>query len=329
MQTTNLSNIGYIRGYQGHLDSVSSFLIQSTAASQPICDPDQQSQTYSAQYPMLTIAAGDSFVANYTENGHVTKDVLAPDNKPHPGNYTWYLAANSAASPDSMSTYGSLFSAGQVVATGNFDDGVCAEDATKGRAGPRNCQSVVTVPASLAAGSYELIWLWNFPKVAGVVEMYSSCMDIQVVTNDGTQAPVAVAAAAIQAPISAAAATSSSVPTGATLANKVKIVTQTMYVMALQPDTTTHSTGTKRTITVTNINSIFTTITPSSVPTTSSDAMIMTTIETTIGATGTQAPGIYTFAIPAIVTPQANPLVDADNAGPVKTMRKVTVTMPV
>lgn len=278
---------------------------------------------------MLKMQAGDTFVANYTENGHVTKDVLAPDEKPHPGNYTWYLAANSAASPDPMATYGSLTSVGQVVATGNFDDGVCAEDATKGRDGPRNCQSFVTLPSSLSAGTYELIWLWNFPKVAGVVEMYSSCMDVQVLPADQDQAQAASAATATP---------SIGVVNVVAKQSDVAVVTKTMYI------TKASASRTLRTSTITNTNSVYTTITPSTTttttttsltsptPTTTSDSddvvVIMTTIETTIGATGTQAPGIYTLVVPVTTMSPNNPLVDANNVVVMTTMKTVTVTMP-
>lgn len=131
---------------------------------------------------MLSVTAGNQFVANYTENGHVTKDALQPDGKPHPGNYTWYLMSNSPSSPNPMTTMGDTASA-RVIATGNFDDGQCAEDATRGRSGPRNCQSFVTVPDDVGPGTYQLVWLWNFPKVAGVVEMYSSCADLNVTSS--------------------------------------------------------------------------------------------------------------------------------------------------
>lgn len=44
---------------------------------------------YTTQYPRLKVKAGDALVANYTENGHVTQDKLPPNNKPHPGSYSW------------------------------------------------------------------------------------------------------------------------------------------------------------------------------------------------------------------------------------------------
>jgi hypothetical protein len=46
-------------------------------------------QNYTTKYPRLVAKAGERLVANYTENGHVTQDKLPPDNKPHPGNYSW------------------------------------------------------------------------------------------------------------------------------------------------------------------------------------------------------------------------------------------------
>lgn len=299
---------------------------------------------------MLKIQAGLSFVANYTENGHVTKDSLAPDNLPHPGNYTWYLAANSAGTPSPMLTYGSLSTAGRVVATGNFDDGKCAEDATKGRAGPRNCQSVVVVPSTLSAGTYELIWLWNFPKVAGVVEMYSSCMDIQVLGSSSVSSIAAGVIKVASADTVAIVAGTTSAASDANLLAAVdtpvtKYVMETVYVTATPTPTT--SSRSKSTVTVTNVTSIYTTVTPGSsiavamvtllanlaVALTSASSMqadgtVMTTFETTIGATGTQAPGIYVLEVPVTVTPQANPLADAANAVPTTTMKKVTVTIP-
>lgn len=125
---------------------------------------------------MLAVPAGSVLVANYSENGHVTKDKLAPDGKPHPGQYVWYL------SPNLLTTLGDLAEARRASA-GNFDDGLCAEDATVGRLGPRQCQSSFVLPGDLAAGTYSLVWLWTFPKVAGVVEMYSSCMDVEILSG--------------------------------------------------------------------------------------------------------------------------------------------------
>jgi hypothetical protein len=172
-----LTNIGYIRGYEGHVDGSTSFLIQSNDSTQATCRSNQQAPQYTARYPMLTVEAGAALLANYSENGHVTKDSLPPDNLPHPGTYSWFLAPSGA----DLSTLGRLYANARLLQTGSFDDGLCAEDATKGRDGPRQCQSQWVMPASLASGTYQLVWLWHFPKVERVLEMYSSCADVEIV----------------------------------------------------------------------------------------------------------------------------------------------------
>ena len=180
---SDASNVGYIRAYQGHLDTVSSFLIQNKNSNTMICRANQLSPSYTAKFPMLSIRANGAFIATYTENGHVTKDSLQPDNKPHPGTYTWFLA-RSGSDVTPLRTYGDLMTKATVIATGNFDDGKCAEDSTRGRS-PRPCQSFVQL-TNVLPGMYQLVWLWEFPKVPNVVEMYSSCADIRVVAADTT-----------------------------------------------------------------------------------------------------------------------------------------------
>jgi hypothetical protein len=52
----------------------------------------QQDPTkYSTQFPRLKANAGDALTAIYLENGHVTRDTLPPDMKPHPGTYQWVI----------------------------------------------------------------------------------------------------------------------------------------------------------------------------------------------------------------------------------------------
>src|SRR5437762_12781824 len=80
----------------------------------------------------------------------------------------------------------------------NFDDGVCAESTynTMGRNGPINCQSRFTIPAGTAPGIYALYWVWDFPKLTAIdpsyVEMYTSCMDVEVVAGGTTSPPPAL-----------------------------------------------------------------------------------------------------------------------------------------
>src|SRR5579862_1138456 len=178
---------------------------------------------YSQQYPRLVVKAGDSIVANYTENGHVTQDKLAPDNKPHPGQYKWYWTAKAFTGSTDDGSQIKLFSDldDKFLLSGpsNFDDGRCAESTNNnmGRMGPINCQSHITIPAGTAPGIYALYWVWNFPKIPASIdptysEVYTSCMDVEVVAGDGssssnTQASASPAAANNAVPSPAAADT--------------------------------------------------------------------------------------------------------------------------
>lgn len=62
-----------------------------------------------------------------------------------------------------------------------------------GRKGPINCQSHITIPADTQPGVYALYWVWDFTKLTAVdpsyVEMYTSCMDVEVVAGDGSPSP--------------------------------------------------------------------------------------------------------------------------------------------
>ncbi|CCG82908.1 protein of unknown function [Taphrina deformans PYCC 5710] len=267
--------------------------------------------SYTSHYPMLQIQAGKSLVANYSENGHVTKDSLAPDFKPHPGNYTWFLAANSASSPSPLSTIGQAHTIGTVIGSGNFDDGVCAEDATKGRNGPRQCQSVVQVPSNLAAGSYELIWLWNFPKVAGVVEMYSSCMDIQVSANAGAGPSDTSLAGAIDTKVALADTDGTSTSTtSAQHTTKTSTIFQTTQIFTTVPslDTTSSPSTTSTTSPGTSSTQ------PSTRTTTSSPSTFTTT---------TLSP--YTTVQQVIQEAPANPLFDSNNVDYVTELVTMTI----
>ena len=76
----------------GHIDQFETYQVLNSDKGVPLCKANQQDPTnYTTQFPRLVARAGDSLVANYTENGHVTKDRLPPDNKPHPGNYSWVI----------------------------------------------------------------------------------------------------------------------------------------------------------------------------------------------------------------------------------------------
>jgi hypothetical protein len=74
----------------GHIDKFETYQTLNSDNGVALCLGTQRDpNNYTTQYPMLKAKAGDSLVANYTENGHITVDKLPPDNKAHPGNYSW------------------------------------------------------------------------------------------------------------------------------------------------------------------------------------------------------------------------------------------------
>jgi len=171
-----------------------------------LCFSNQQDpNNYTTQFPRLQVKAGDNLVANYTENGHVTQDKLPPDNKPHPGNYSWFWTGKpftgSTTDGSQLLLFDDLNDANRLSGPSDFDDGRCAEsdNNTMGRTGPTNCQSHFTIPAGTEPGIYALYWVWDFTKLTAVdptyLELYTSCMDVEVVANDGTSSASALAPA--------------------------------------------------------------------------------------------------------------------------------------
>ena len=69
----------------------------------------------------------------------------------------------------------------------NYDDGKCAEDSTRGRAGPRPCFATFSLPTNTKPGVYQIIWWWKFDKdPRGLGEEYTSCFDVEVLNQDGS-----------------------------------------------------------------------------------------------------------------------------------------------
>lgn len=83
-ETSDPSNIGYPRAYAGHDADVSitTYKVLNRDPSTAVCGPSQMATTYSSRYPELVVAAGSTLTGVYSENGHVTKDHLLPDDLP-------------------------------------------------------------------------------------------------------------------------------------------------------------------------------------------------------------------------------------------------------
>jgi hypothetical protein len=156
----------------------------------------QDPTAYTSQFPRLVAKAGDSLTAQYLENGHVTQDKLPPDNKPHPGNYSWFWTGKpftgSLTDGSQLTTFDELSKSTLLSGPSNFDDGKCAESTNNdlGRDGPIPCESTFTIPAGTPPGIYSLYWVWDFTKLTAVdptySEIYTSCMDVEVVAGGST-----------------------------------------------------------------------------------------------------------------------------------------------
>jgi len=196
----------------GHIDQFETYKVLNSDVGVPLCFSNQQDpNNYTTQYPRLKVKAGDTLVANYTENGHVTQDKLPPDNKPHPGNYSWFWTGKpytgSLTDGSQLSTFQDLNSSTLLSGPSDFDDGRCAEsdNNTMGRTGPTNCQSHFQIPAGTAPGVYAIYWVWDFTKLTAVdpsyLELYTSCADVEVVADDddGTTSVTASVSASVSA----------------------------------------------------------------------------------------------------------------------------------
>ncbi|KAK9463260.1 uncharacterized protein V1516DRAFT_9709 [Lipomyces oligophaga] len=181
-----IRSTGYIRNFQGHIDADETYHLMDPYRTTALCMSSQQSAAYSDQYPMLVAGPGDNITATYLENGHVTLDMLAPDNRPHPGQYVWLWTGT----PDTeLSTVSDIFDENYILAgPSNFDDGKCAVAANNPFGQGRTVQPCVSqfyLPTDIDDGVYSIAWVWHFPKIpaceAGtIVEFYTSCADIKI-----------------------------------------------------------------------------------------------------------------------------------------------------
>lgn len=206
LPTSKVGTKGYIRNYQGHVDSTSSYLVPSVDG--PACANFQQ--TYSSNpnplYPQLTAAPGDFIEGTYSDNGHVTKP---PTPESESGIVYWYGTTDGSTVP-SLSEVIQWTADGKggsgkgrlLSGPANYDDGVCAEGNGSPIAQQRHappgpgilCKDSFTLPEDLKDGSvYTVFWVWDFslhfgPKYKAEnnhVEWYTSCADIKISRGGG------------------------------------------------------------------------------------------------------------------------------------------------
>ncbi|KAI4173754.1 MAG: hypothetical protein LQ343_002757 [Gyalolechia ehrenbergii] len=190
--------------------------------SDPMCMPSQQQPKQSDGSPMLKAAAGDMVALRYQENGHVTLPENQPGKPPNRG--TVYIYGTTDPKPDDkflsihkvwnpQGTGGDK--RGKLLATEPFDDGQCyqingGQISTQRQAGFKHqadpimgqdlwCQNNFKIPQDAPSGKpYTIYWVWEWdtaPGTAGqpqgLLEKYTTCMDISLQGRGNTQSNVA------------------------------------------------------------------------------------------------------------------------------------------
>ncbi|KAL8735328.1 MAG: hypothetical protein Q9166_000873 [cf. Caloplaca sp. 2 TL-2023] len=184
--------------------------------SDPMCMQSQQQPKQSDGSPMLKATPGDMVALRYQENGHVTLPQNPPGKPPNRG--TVYIYGTTDPKPDDkflsihkvwnpQGTGGDK--RGKLLATEPFDDGQCyqinnspisgqRQGQTKKEADPMMgqdlwCQNNFKIPQDAPSGKpYTVYWVWDWDtapgpeKPQGLVEKYTTCMDISISQGQGS-----------------------------------------------------------------------------------------------------------------------------------------------
>lgn len=181
-----------------------------------LCRPEQrQANSTSQDYPQLRASPGSKVAARYLENGHVT----LPQNqigKPGSGGLVYVYATTNPnpnmKMPDifKWTATGDL-ATGKLLAVNAFDDGRCYQvnaaspisllrqkefpNRPAGQPNANNveswCETDFQIPNEAQAGQLAVYWVWQWPTLPsidpngslGKDEMYTTCSDIQIVTD--------------------------------------------------------------------------------------------------------------------------------------------------
>lgn len=210
--TTPSSTLGYIRNYKGYVDATSSYLISDASLNVPACasfqmikneegsgpDPASGSQT---TFKKLTANPGDTIMATYKENGHISKpntlDAVV-------GPIYWFGSTEDKVpmlSEVMKWTSNGKGGNGEGFAIGSstdFDDGICVEDngteIALARQPAQDCRATFRIPQNIKKGkTLTVYWVWDYSGHFGPngnngtpdkpnphTEWYTSCMDIDI-----------------------------------------------------------------------------------------------------------------------------------------------------
>ena len=205
----------------------------------PVCMPRQQTQTQSPGHPRLQASPGDLIAIRYTENGHVTQPrdpkLAAGPDQPHGGpvRILGTTQGTGAFTLDQVVQWTQDGSGGdkkgKLLEMQNYDDGQCYEKGSKPPQQERQakypfqgnlvdsisdllCQNNFAIPADAPIGKpYTILWVWDFSHDINKSwnspskEVYSNCIDIDVVAPPTQQKNKAVVHFAADQPVGHAA----------------------------------------------------------------------------------------------------------------------------
>lgn len=184
-----------------------------------MCKTTQTSQSQSDGSPRLQAGPGSAVGLRYQENGHVTLPATQAGKPQNRG--TVYVYGTEQPSPDdSFLAIHRVWNAegsggdrrGVLLSTQNFDDGQCYQINGGQISGQRQqqyghpfnsvmgsdlwCQQDIQIPTTAPSGKpYTLYWVWDWPTLPGTPgfpegkqEIYTTCMDVDIVSNVGVEA---------------------------------------------------------------------------------------------------------------------------------------------
>jgi hypothetical protein len=193
--------------------------INQVLPTDKMCRESQQTQTQTDGSPRLKAGPGDAVALRFQENGHVTlpeTQLGKPDNR----GYIYVYGTTDPKPDDTLLSIHKVWNAdgtggdkrGVLLSTQNYDDGRCYQvnggeistqrqtefphEADQLMGADMWCQQDIALPKDAPSGKpYTLYWVWDWPTKAGVdpglpdgkAEIYTTCMDVDVVPDIGVQ----------------------------------------------------------------------------------------------------------------------------------------------
>ncbi|KAK5945322.1 hypothetical protein PMZ80_002526 [Knufia obscura] len=183
-----------------------------------MCKDSQTKQAQTGQSPRLQAAAGANVALRYQENGHVTLPETQAGKPKNRGTLYVYGTTQPQEDDKFLSIHRQWTADGQggdkrgvLLSTRDYDDGQCyqvnggqiSSERQKTFAHTPNalmgadlwCQQDIQLPANAPSGKpYTLYWVWDWPTMPGTEgfpegkqEIYTTCMDVDIVPGADTQ----------------------------------------------------------------------------------------------------------------------------------------------